>query len=682
MKALVRNTSLLIILVLALWGEVRAQTYPPIGTVGTGTGSDMKYDNQGRPMRAPKKDSLQHRDKYADSITIYFKMYDSTRARPFDSSINDFSKQLPQPYYSLNLGNFGTATESLLFSPLMKPGWDPGFHQYDNNKFTIEGSRFFQTTRPYTELAYMLGSKSEQYMDILHTQNHKTNFNFSLEYRFNNSRGLYQNQNASQNNFRFTAHYQSPNKRYEGFLILISSKAASSENGGLVNPKQLDSLALNDPYELSTRLGPSVVYSSNFFNTTVNTGNIYKESTLLYRHQYDFGQKDSLVTDSVTYKLFYARFRLQHTLQYSGNSYTFQDNSADSTKYGSYFNFLPVADTFYYRDKWSNLINEFSVLSFPDKNNQAQFAKVGIAMQNLKGTFGNDSVYTTQSYYNVYALGEYRNRTKNNVWDIEATGKLYLNGLNSGDYAVNLSLRRQLSKKLGYLTLGFQNVNKTPSAIFMGSSETDFPIQTHSPFKKENITRLSASYINPRLGLKLGGEYYLMSNYTYSDSFFIVKQQSSLFNVLHLSAEKVFKLAKHFNWYLDLHVQQTAGDAPINIPNVITRSRFAFEGNYYTNLWISTGVEIRYYTNYKADNYSPFTGMFFVQNSYTTSNRPDVNLFLHVRIKGFKLFTRFENLNTLNLKNGFSFNKYNFTSQLYPEQGLWFRLGVWWSFVN
>jgi len=39
------------------------------------------------------------------------------------------------------------------------------------------------------------------------------------------------------------------------------------------------------------------------------------------RQSYDFGQKDSLVTDSVTYKLFYPRFRVQHTLQYTKDNY-------------------------------------------------------------------------------------------------------------------------------------------------------------------------------------------------------------------------------------------------------------------------------------------------------------------------------------------------------------------------
>ena len=640
----------------------------------------IAYDSQGRPIgnSGSKKDSLQHRDRYADSITIYYRYYDSTRTRSLDSSLNDFSNKLVQPYWYNNLGNYGTAAHSLVFSPLMKAGWDAGFHQYDMYNFRVEDTRFFTTTRPFTELAYLLGNKAEQMINILHTQNRKSNFNFSFEYHFSNSPGLYKTQNASNSNMRATTHYQSPNKRYESFFIFISNKNSSSENGGLQDVKQLDSLALNDPFELNTRLGATALASRNPFNTSVYTGNTYTDNTILYRHQYDFGQKDSLVTDSVTYKLFYARLRIQHTISLKSSSYTFSDVYPDSTNYQTYFNkTITSGDTVRYRDAWSNLLNEFSIVSFPEKNNQSQFLKAGIALQNLKGTFADTS---SSNFYNVYILGEYRNRTRNQKWDIEANGQLYLNGLNAGDYAALISLKRRLSKSLGYLQLGFQNTNKTPSFIF--DPLTSFPVNNKQSYNKENIVRLFADYENPRKNFRLSGEYYLVSNYTYFDSFFVAKQEATLFNMLHVNAEKKIKLSKYWNWYVEVQLQQTTGDAPVHVPFFLTRNRIAFEGNFYKNLYLSTGMELRYYSDYKADNYSPFTGQFFYQNGYTTSNRPDINLFFHFRIKSFKSFVRLENVNTLDLSKGFSFTKYNYSLQQYPMQGLWFRFGVWWNFVN
>ncbi|MES2005785.1 MAG: putative porin [Bacteroidota bacterium] len=650
------------------------------GQLSTNPNTQITYDSQGRPIKKTKgNDSLQRRDRNVDSITIFYKYFDSSRLRTLDSSINDFTTRFPLPYYYHSLGNYSTASQSFFFNPLMKPGFDAGFHQYDIYAFTLEGTKLFQTTRPYTELAYVLGSKAEQLVNIVHTQNRKSNFNFSIEYRFNNAPGNLKNQNASQNNFRFTSHYQTLNKKYEAFLVYISNKSASSENGGLQDIKKLDSLALNDPYELETRLGKAGAAGRNPFNTGVNTGNIYKNSTLLYRHHYDIGTRDSLVTDSVTYKLFFPRLRFEHTFKLVSSSYNFIDNFVDSARYATYFNYatrnnVPIS----FKDSWNEFNNEFSVISFPDKNNLSQFLKAGIAVQNIKGKF-NDTVGST-SMYNLSAVGEYRNRTRNQVWDIEATGQLYLNGFNAGDYAAYISMKRMLGKKLGYLNIGFQNVNRSPS--FVLDPLSSFPVKNRATFGKENIIRFFALYENPRNGWKLGGEYFAVSNYMYFDSFFTAKQEASLFNVLHINAEKKFKLSRYWNWYTEIHIQQTTGQPPVNIPFLLTRNRIAFEGNFATNLFLSTGFEFRYNTAYKADDYSPFLGQYFVQNTQTISNRPDVSAFVHFRIKSFKGFFRLENLNTLNLKKGFSFNHLNFMTPQSPGTGLWVRFGLWWSFVN
>ncbi len=626
-----------------------------------------------------KKDSLQKRDRFADSITIFYRYFDSTRNRTIDSSINDFTTRFPMPYTYHHLGNYGTAAQSLLFNPLMKAGFDAGFHQYDIYQFSLANTKFYQTTRPYTELAYALGSKAEQLIDIKHTQNRKTNFNFGIEYRFSNAPGFLKNQNVSHNNFRFTSHYQTNNRRYEFFMVLLSNKAASSENGGLVDIKKLDSLALNNPYELETRMGKVGAANSNPFNTTVTTGNIYRETDFLYRHHYDFGKKDSIVTDSVTYKIFYPRFRIEHDLKITQQEYQFFDTNVDSLRYRTFFNYTAnTGVNFKYNDKWSNIQNVFSLMTFPDKNNQSQFFKASIALQNLKGQFDTIS---SANFYNVYTAAEYRNRTRNQVWDIEANGKFYINGLNAGDYSIYGNMKRLLGKKIGYLTIGFQNVNRSPS--FNLNPLSSFPLKNKQDFSKENTIRLFVNYENPKKHFKFGAEYFAVNNFLYFDSFYTAKQEATLFNVLHVSAEKMFKLAKHWNWYTEVHFQQTTGNPPVNIPFFLTRNRIAFEGNFYTNLFISTGIEIRYHSGYKADNYSPQMGQYFYQNTNTINNRPDVNAFLHFRIKSFKGFLRAENLNSLNLEAGnIGFTKRNLMANDYVAPGLMMRFGVWWNFIN
>jgi hypothetical protein len=671
-----------ILWVLALLASVQVAHAQMTNFGGTrGSGSGLSYDSQGRPMRRGSGgDSLKKRDNLADSITIFFRYFDSTRPRKIDSTLNDYSLRSPLPYTHYNLGNMGTAAQSYLFQPRMLPGFDPGFHAFDIYNYSLENTRLFQSTRPYTEFNYSLASSAEQMISFLHTQNKKSNFNFSVEYRFSNAPGNLKNQNASMNNFRFTSRYQTNNKRYEGLLIAIVNKNAASENGGLQNEERLDSL-FNNAFELSTRLGIPGVASRNPFNTRVNTGNLYRETVLFYRHHYDIGQKDSIVTDSSVIRLFYPRLRLEHDLQFSNRNYQFYDyniDSINSERYIKYFNFANPNDTVQYSDKWSRISNSFSLISYPDKKNQSQFLKLGVTLENIKGIIQDTA--SSGGLYNIYASGEYRNRTRNQVWDIEARGSLYLNGLNAGDYDAFISLKRMLSKKVGFLSVGFNNVNRSPAMLFDPISS--FPVINRTNYAKQNITRLFGKYENPKQRLTLSGNYYLVSNYLYFDSFFTARQEATVFNVLQFTLAKQFRLSRYWNWYTEVHLQPLSGQAPVNLPLLFTRNRVAFEGTFYKNLQMSTGVEMVYHTPYQRDNYSPFLGQFFVQNSMQFSNRPDINYFMHFRIRSFQGFFRLENLNTLKIKNGVEFTRLSRLADHYRQLGLWLRFGIWWSFVN
>ena len=139
-----------------------AQRGNPLQRLPTGMSS-------GGSSGGPFKDSLLHRTGLEDSITIAFRYLDTARFSFLDSSVNDFSKRWHLPWTHIFLGNTGSASRSLLFSPNMKPGWDQGMHAYDAYIPKIEEAKFYNTTRPYTELSYVLGANQEQSIGVLHT---------------------------------------------------------------------------------------------------------------------------------------------------------------------------------------------------------------------------------------------------------------------------------------------------------------------------------------------------------------------------------------------------------------------------------------------------------------------------------------------------------------------------------
>ena len=633
-----------------------------------------------------KSDTIgfEHRNDLKDSITISYHHLNSLTKEYLDSSINDYGKVFTVPDAYVTLGNNGTAAYPILFTPILKAGWDAGFHAFDIYKYTLENTRFFQTTRPFTELSYFLASGKEQVVKVLQTQNIKPNWNFGIEYRLISSPGIFRTQNANHNNYRFFSSYQGIRKRYSSYFVLLGNKLGSSENGGIQNDSLLSDPNRKNRQTIPTNLGPGA-NTQNIFSTTITTGNLYNNFTAFFRQSYDLGKKDSIIiNDSTTEYLFYPKLRFQHTITYSSSSYEYKDTlsdpgfaTQDSIFYKQNYDTALHPSSglnFLLRDKWKFVSNDFVIRQFPETKNQLQYIEAGLRVENFSGFFNSGK----KNFYNVVLHGEYRNKTRNRKWDANLKGEFYATGLNAADFNIYASLARTLNKKLGNVQVSFQNVNRSPSYIYEGNSSFNFG--NNLATQKENITVLTASVNNPRFSLMARN--ISITNYTYFKNFYQTAQFNGLVNITQVTASTKTKVIGHLSLYSDFIVQQTAGKNPIRVPLFYTRQRLAFEGNYFKNLNLSTGIDVVYNTPYKPYNYSPVMGKFFPQDSVTISNLPQVNLFFNFRIKSFTAFIKIENLNTATISGGLTFLDNNFAAPYYPTPGLIIRFGIKWGFVN
>lgn len=625
------------------------------------------------------KDTLgfQHRDDSKDSIAISYKFLDSIRSNPFDSTINDFDKYFSVPSSYLYLGNNGAAAIPLIFSPNTKPGFDAGFHAFDIYRYTLEQTKFYKTNRPFTQLNYQLASGKEQMIKALHTQNPRPNLGFGFDYRLISSPGFFVTQNSNHKSYRLFSNYQSKRKRYAANFVMLGNNIRNSENGGITNDSLLKDPNHKKRHSVLVNLGNANLFEPNPFLTAVSTGNIYKDFSIFIRQMYDIGKKDSIaINDSTTEYLFYPKLRLQHSFTYNTQNYLFKDDKADSTIYKNWYNVTlrrPL-DSVYIQDKWSIIRNDFSLLQFPDTKNSGQFLQVGATLENIKGELKTG----TRNFYNTIIHGEYRNKTRNKLWDVLAKVEFYTTGLNSGDYSAFATIGRHLNKNVGDIRLFFKNTNRTPSFIFNDASS--FNLSNPGITQKENIISFGAEFNNRFMNLAVKN--HILTNYTYFNNLYQTTQSSKLINLLQVNASKKIKLTKKWNWYADVTAQLIDGSAPIKLPLLFTRSRLAYEGIHFKNLSMSAGLEVRYFTPFEANNYSPVMGQFTPQDSFKLQNLPDIHAFFHFRIKGFVAYIRAENLNTVSFTNGFGFINNNFAAPHYPTQGFIFRFGIQWAFVN
>ena len=644
---------------------------------GNGT---IPMPQTGQPAGTARKDTIgfERRDDAKDSIRLTYKFLDNPLRFELDSSIHDFDRYFSVPSNHAYLGNNGSASTSLIYTQSKSIGFDPGFHSFDIYRFTNEETRYYKTTKPFTSLSYQLASGKEQMLKVLHTQNPNQSLNLNFDFRLISAPGFFPTQNNNHNNYRISGHYLSKKKRYGSYFSFVGNNIKASQNGGVVSAEDLADPNRRDRFSVPVTLGNKAPYLNNPFSTTITTGSLFKDQQFFLQQHYDIGKRDSLIiNDSTTEYLFYPKLRLQHRFTYKKLSYTFVDYFADSVVYDHWYaqTLNKSLDSFQLSEKWNIIENEFDLVHFPDTKNTAQFLSLGTKWQNVSGVDKNGTI----SFDNLIMNGNYRNRTRNKKWDLEANTTIYVLGENNGDYALNASIQRQINSKWGELSLFFSNVNRSPARIYNNQSIFNLDTNLHS-FAKENNT--SFGFRTRSNWIDLTFQNHFLLNTIYYKNQFQPVQYSSPVNVLQIMAAKKIKLRKRLNLYSEVSFQQTDGASPIRLPLIFTRNRLAFEGRFFKNLILSTGLECRYATPYRSYGYSPVIGQFTVQDTMTIRNRPDVSAYFHFRIRGFSGYVRAENLNTLSLNDGIAFTRNNFAAPMYPTQGFMIRFGIQWWYVN
>lgn len=641
---------------------LHAQFTNRINSMGSGAGGGSK-------MTA---DTSKH-EHDVDTLTITYRNLGEPTDYRLDSSVADFNGpflRLPANY--VFLGNNGGPARSVTFAPRMTGGFDAGFHSFDRYGFNHENARIYTTNRPYSELYYMIGSQKEQQLGLVHTQNRTDRFNFGFEYQKIFSPGFFRSQATGHDIYRLTSRFNSRNKRYNAYLSYYFNKYNNGENGGIRNPAQMDDPDYNQRQTLDVNLGNyASTGNSSLFNTVIPVKTGYTQSSFLLVQQYDWGKGDSIhVNDTTDIYKFDPVFRVQYSLKYSNDDYNYTDGQPDTTFYTRKYGWAFNGDTVRARHNWRTLSNDVSLIQFPIRGNLAHFISAGARYDHISGTFLDADI----SFNNLALHGEYRNKTRNKLWDFSAKGEFYIAGQNIGDYNVKGMLSRYLNETLGNIHLSFSNVNREPSYVYKYFSST-YDSWYNTGLAKENITQLQFAADNAKLKYNLAVNYFVIGNYTYFENYYQSTQAPAVFNLLQIVFSKHFQV-KRFNWYADVAFQQVHGDGRVNVPVIWTRHRFTYENRLFNNLNLITGIEAKYNTSYYADDYSPVTGQFVYQNTQkAVYNYPDLAAFIHFRIKSFSAFIRGENLNTFLGKN-------NYAAPLYPYNNFSFRLGIRWWFIN
>ena len=638
--------------------------------------NDNKEMDSLRKKEEEGKDSVIFTSKYIRYTTLRLTK-DSIQTVQLDTSltgVHNFSVLIQPRNPTQGLGNLGLSALPLLFEPVKTIGFDAGFHTLDYYAMTQDDVKYYQARAPFTSLYYVNAGEKEQVFKVVHSQNIKRNWNFGANYNRIGANGEYRRQRGDHLNAALFTWYQSPNKRYNLWASGVFNTLKAQENGSTTNDSIFSANALD------------IARESELVRLS-NARRIYRQNSLMLKQTFFVGRIDSLAQE-ITKKILPTN-KISYTFKYNTNSYAFQDASDDrrilspgraslltytndSTSYKQIQN--EFIYSFFLRSKGSALIkNELKI----DAGIRHDFYNYAQRVLYPEGT--NYYNYTS-SFQNVSLLGFAGYRFSNRI-DLNLDLQQIFQGRHIGDFLYEAKSNVLLSKSVGRVVLGAYFQNKSPEEIYERyfGNHLDW---VNKQFERTKTINFSFNYLNDKLKLDAGVQYFLIDKYLYFEqgetgtSMIRPAQSTAAINLFKITLGKKFSYGK---FRLDTYVvyQKTDNENILRTPEVYTFNSFYVDQTLFKVLRANIGFDVRYNTPYKAYRYSVATGQFYIGSEETFTSIPIIDVWFKASLRRANIFVKCDYVN-----QGYPLNGY-YTVDRYPMQDrALFKFGVSWNFYD
>lgn len=383
-----------------------------------------------------------------------------------------------------------------------------------------------------------------------------------------------------------------------------------------------------------------------------------------------------------------------HTLKFDNYERIYQ---AYDTPEGYYANTFPVheklpGDSIYDRTTHYSLKNTFAVALLEGFNKWAKAGLRAFVTSDLRHFTLPDSVGGRMSYneHNLSVGGQLL-KAQGKTLHYNVTGEFWLMGEDAGQLKIDgkADLNFRLFKDTVTLAANafFHRLNPTfyyrhyhSRHLWWDNGGLDQELRTHIEglfSLKRTKTKLRVAYDNLQNYTYFAQRYNITEDFGRSGNTVFVRQSGKNISLLTLQLAQDFRLGP-LNWQNVITYQKSSDEDVLPVPAL----------NVYTNLFlhfkiakvltVDLGADARFFTKYKALDYSPALGQFTVQDNgaanVETGNYPIVNAYANMHLKHTRFFVMMSHVNA---SSGDSF-----LVPHYPVNGRIFRFGVSWNFFN
>lgn len=593
-----------------------------------------------------------------------------------------------------SLGNVGSPRMSRLFME-RKPIPDFMFTApYDMFFVDAESFRFYNTKSPFMNVTYNWnGSKNtgSDHVKATYTNNAGKLFNFGGIFDYVYGRGYYDTQSTSYMNASAWAAYLGD--KYNFHFSYQHNFMKTAENGGIESETYI-----TNPENMERE------FTSNDIPTMLSkTWNRQEHDLVFFNHHYNIGfYREEEIDSATTQRVFVPVSKIFHTFKLQK---MMRNNRAyrETENYHSY-TYLPGDSTQDYTKNFSmkNLVGLSMCEGF---NKWAMFGlDAYVGFESKRYTLADSTIYggyytnttgivSKQHYHehNVLVGGQII-RTQGTTVHYNVNAEFVVAGKDIGAFDVNghAEVNIPLLGDTAQVALNAYLKNTMPSFYFRHfhgkhawwdrdvdkefrqriEGVVDIPhTKTKITVGVENIKNFNY-FQNTGIVLNAGTEEEAISNNASP------QQCSENIQVVSVNLRQNVKLGI-FHWENDVTYQTCSHADVLPLPTVSLYSNLYLRFKIAKVLKTEFGVDMKYFTEYYAPDYSPVIGMFMTQNQLKKTkigNYPILSVYANFDLKRTRFYVMYHHFNQSN-------GRY-FWAPGYPINPKSLRFGISWNFYD
>jgi hypothetical protein len=530
------------------------------------------------------------------------------------------------------------------------------------NYMEIEDINYYRVPTPFTELFFKTAFEQGQLADSFFTVNTSPQFNFSIAYKGMRSLGKYQHLLTSTGNFRFTANYQTKNKRYFVKAHMVTQDLMNQENGGL----QDSNVAFFEAGE------PEFIDRSILEVNFENAENILKGKRFHLDHNYKILKKnDSLLKNNLS---------VRHIMSLKDKSYQYDQSRANTSYFGNSFLSSNLRDrvtleNFYNQLQLNYSNNIIGSLQFNASHNNYNYGYNRIVV--LNGT-----TITNRLKGNIFSVGgKYQKQFKN----FELKGQLGINvsGNFDGDF-LKADATFQLNEDIS-ATASINHSSKAPNYNVLLYQSNYINYNWKNNFNNTKTEELAFQLKSKKLA-NISVHFTTINDYTYfkRDETGVPEgvlapikafQNNKSITYLKVKLQKEIKYKKFALNNTILYQNVDDKNSVLNVPQLTTRNTLYYSSHLFKKaMYLQTGVTFNYFTEYSMNAYDPLLAEFYVQTKKKYGGFPRFDFFINAKIRQTRIYLKAEHFNS-------SLTGYNYYSAPNnPYRDFAVRFGIVWNF--